>query len=738
MKTTGTDAPGVYGSLPLYAATGMAEPITLYCADASRRESLAARVAALGFSVGVAADMRAACGLSSGAILLADDSADLRDELRAARIAGQGTLPVLILAGATLLPLPSDLAGCAIPISAEPGDSELRTALDAAVQLALRERRFRSLMQASPVGMIEVDAKGDCLFCNDRWTELGGQRRAASLGAGWAAAIHPEDRTAVLDAWRNAAMAGLAFERETRLQRPDGIVIWVRFQALPLLADGDGDGALRGHVATIADVSARKGAETQLAATVAQLRAVFNLFNDAIFLCDVADLKVYGANRLAAKMFGYSPEELLNVTLGQLTAGIPPHTEDAALEWARQTRDGVGPELQEWRVRDRDGHLFWVEVSVRRAGTDGDALLVIIARDISERCSAMEAVRASEERFRLLYENSPVGISMAWLDALHLFDANAAYCRMLGYTVEELRQKTLMELTHPDDRAALAARLFDLVAGRVHQLAYEKRYLHKDGHVVWVSAIVTAVRNREGKVLYGLGITADITERREAERLRLDEQELQRDALVREVHHRIKNNLQGVVSLIEQLKRKHPQAVGALEEAAGQIDAIAVVHGLQGSTFAAEVRPHQLVQAIVASAARLTGTAIAFHESGNDWAGTLNSRDTVAVALIVNELVYNAVKHGAANTACSIEVVTGASAGGFDIRVRNRPARLPPDFDFPAKKGLGTGLTLVTTLLPRRGARLTFAHVDDGVEAHLRLTHPCADMAPAAPRPKEG
>ncbi len=227
-------------------------------------------------------------------------------------------------------------------------------------------------------------------------------------------------------------------------------------------------------------------------------------------------------------------------------------------------------------------------------------------------------------------------------------------------------------------------------------------------------------------LLYALGIVQDISERREAERLRIEHLEQQRDVLVREVHHRIKNNLQGVISLIEQLKRKQPEAAEALEEAAVQVSAIAVVHGLQGSTMASEVWLRQLVRVIVASVERLSDAIIDCRESdaAPDWAWRLNPRDTVSIALILNELLYNAIKHS--DPAGAIEVSFGGHSGAFGVRVFNRPATLPPGFDLSAARSLGTGLTLISSLLPRQGAQLSIQQRADGVEAHLQLTHPCA------------
>jgi PAS domain S-box-containing protein len=350
------------------------------------------------------------------------------------------------------------------------------------------------------------------------------------------------------------------------------------------------------------------------------------------------------------------------------------------------------------------------------------------------------ALSTSEERFHLLFKHSPIGIALVNEDNFFI-DANDAFCHLVGYTLEELQVLTFLDVTHPDCRETNLANIAHLATGEIPNYSVEKRYLHKDGHVIWAHVFAVAIRNHQGVVLYRLAIVEDITERREAERIRIEQLERQRDILVREVHHRIKNNLQGIISLIEQLMLKQPAAADVLEEAAGQIGAIAVVHGLQGQTLSSEVRPRQLIRDIVDSIARLSVRVIECEEfdeckecnecddfSNRGWC--LNERDTVSIALVVNELIYNAIKHTPAGPAVSVAVRFGKQPDSFNIRVTNRPATLPASFDWAKAVGLGTGLTLVASLLPGQGAKLTIEQHDDTVEAHLQLNHPCVGVPP--------
>lgn len=127
-----------------------------------------------------------------------------------------------------------------------------------------------------------------------------------------------------------------------------------------------------------------------------------------------------------------------------------------------------------------------------------------------------EAVRASEAPFRQIFDQSAVGIVQGSLDH-RILDANPGYCRIIGYPIDELRGRPLIDLTHPDDRAADAEVLKAFGSGALAHHEREKRYLRKDGSVVWVLLNVSAVGEPGGPPGFLVGIAQDITGRKAAE-----------------------------------------------------------------------------------------------------------------------------------------------------------------------------------------------------------------------------
>jgi PAS domain S-box-containing protein len=148
----------------------------------------------------------------------------------------------------------------------------------------------------------------------------------------------------------------------------------------------------------------------------------------------------------------------------------------------------------------------------------------MLVTDVTERRRRDERLRESEERFRLAFENAPIGMALVGLDE-RLLDVNPSLCAILGYERDRLVGMTVPQITHPDDVAAEERNKKVLLAGGRSYYRMEKRYLHADGHVVWGQLSVTAVNGPDGRPRAFIGQLEDITERRAAEeRLRASEE----------------------------------------------------------------------------------------------------------------------------------------------------------------------------------------------------------------------
>ncbi len=135
---------------------------------------------------------------------------------------------------------------------------------------------------------------------------------------------------------------------------------------------------------------------------------------------------------------------------------------------------------------------------------------------ITERKAAEGALRASEERFRVTFEEAPVGMVICVGDGV-ITKANRAICRMSGYRQEEIVGRHVRDFTHPEDRETCGPLVKRLLAGEIPSFTLEKRFLRKDGRPAWTQATTAAARGPDGEIAFVLGVVEDINERKQAE-----------------------------------------------------------------------------------------------------------------------------------------------------------------------------------------------------------------------------
>ncbi|HXJ91977.1 MAG TPA: PAS domain S-box protein [Terriglobia bacterium] len=175
------------------------------------------------------------------------------------------------------------------------------------------------------------------------------------------------------------------------------------------------------------------------------------------------------------------------------------------------------PFLAEVRCQLPSGRVQWSMIaSAPRRTPDGRIICDGIELDVTERKRAEEARRESEERFRTTFENAGIGMAVVDLQG-RLLQCNGALQTMLGYTDDELRRMAFTEFTHPDDRDLDMTLYQELIAGKRDKYEIEKRYVRKNGQVIWGHLTGSLVKDPEGVARYGVGMVEDITERKRAE-----------------------------------------------------------------------------------------------------------------------------------------------------------------------------------------------------------------------------
>jgi PAS domain S-box-containing protein len=259
--------------------------------------------------------------------------------------------------------------------------------------------------------------------------------------------------------------------------------------------------------------SARRKAEEQVRTSEEHFRMlVENVRDYAIFILDPGGC-VATWNTGAERLKGYRADEIIG---RHFSLFLPPEDREAGqpetlLAIARERGRG---ESEGWRLR-KDGARFWANVIIT-ALRNHDGVLVGYAKfthDITGQKQAGERIRESEERFRNAFEFAGSGMAIVGLDGRWL-RVNSRLCEILGYDERTLLAKTFRDITHPDDLEANLEQIRTLFSGECRFYHLEKRYLHRDGHIVWGRLTSSLVRDAAGAPLHFVSQIEDVTERK--------------------------------------------------------------------------------------------------------------------------------------------------------------------------------------------------------------------------------
>lgn len=283
---------------------------------------------------------------------------------------------------------------------------------------------------------------------------------------------------------------------------------------------------------------------------------------------------------------------------------------------------------------------------------------------------------------------------------------------LVGYTLFDLLPGS--ERKHLENALA---RLND--GGRV----MEEFTLHgKGGATVRTEVSASRVVDDSTGTAVLVGVFRNIEGRRAEEKRRLAREKRQREVLVREVHHRIKNHLQALVGLIFRETARHPESRPVFAHVMTQINSIAVVHGLQGSTGNDAVNLCDMVASMCQVNEEVRGVpgrlkpVISIPRPA-----VVAESECVPIALLLNELISNAMKHSSDDAApVAVEVSGCVETGVAEVRINNTGC-LSDDFDLSGATDLSSGLGLVRALLPSRGVRFTLENSSDGNQVVTRL-----------------
>ncbi len=262
------------------------------------------------------------------------------------------------------------------------------------------------------------------------------------------------------------------------------------------------------------------------------------------------------ANPRTAAMFGYgSPEEMIGLNALNMIS-----------ETYRQALLAKVPELLEQgsvnptevEFLRKDGSKFWGELRCSAILDNFGNLqsIVNVVTDISHRREMEAALVESESKFRSAFENAPIGMDILALNG-RIMRANKAFCDLIGYDETELNTMTFYDLTHPDDLRDNQQLVDDMIANRIETVRFKKRYIRKDGEVIWVFVSSSLIRGQYNQPVYFVAQVQDITKQIRAEqeiilaRDKAEESDRLKSALLANMSHELRTPMSGVLGFAD-------------------------------------------------------------------------------------------------------------------------------------------------------------------------------------------
>lgn len=480
-----------------------------------------------------------------------------------------------------------------------------------------------------------------------------------------------------------------------------------------------------GFIASFVNVDARHRAESNLTLQADRTRAIL----DSVFV-GIVTLDAHGIawmNRSARRMFAGDLADFVGQPLN--TVATPDLDHPFRLtDYLDELEDGQSHTF-ECQVLGRDGRVFWVVGNaVVTLDELGQRQATYALLDIDRRRQAEADSAEAQATLQRIIKMAPMAIQLIDAHELTLLQANEAAEQFFGIDMARALHQP-PEGIYPAERARLMRADMQSALDNGKPLHREHSVPGRNGSAqIWdINYLPLAA---EGEVADQLLLVAsDVTEQRAAEQARLEAAIAQREMLVREVHHRIKNNLQGVAGLLQQIAARKPEVASAIAEVVGQVQAIAQVYGLQVGA-GGPLRLKAVVEAISQSVQRTFGRTIQLAVEGplaGDW--QLPEAESIPIALSLNELLTNAHKHGPGMQALRCVMTAGEPGVRIDIR---GSGRLPEGFNVDRVPGGVSGLGLVRALLPRRSARLAIVQDGEDVLTRLDLTPPAIHLLPPA------
>ncbi|MCU0845548.1 MAG: PAS domain S-box protein [Spirochaetes bacterium] len=446
-------------------------------------------------------------------------------------------------------------------------------------------------------------------------------------------------------------------------------------------------------LAIVRDVTERRRVEMALARSEEQFRLITENILDCVTLVDMNGTYLY-VTPSYRETLGYAPEDMLGTT--GFTITHPDDLERIFNIYMEGIEQGRTETRYETRLRHKDGHYVPMEIRARSLRDPRGKLTgaILTARDITERKQAEDKLRKSEQRMLTIIEGTHALLVSVDADGRFTYANDATAVAVGRESPEALIGKSYLEFIHPEDRQRVRDTFLDQVSALHPSSTQELRVIDSKGEVKWFSFLSTLLIE-DGKFAGQSGVAQNITERRRAEES-VKDLLAEKELLLREVHHRIKNNMSTIKSLLMLQSRslKNPDASAALSDAANRIQSMSMLYDkLYRTSDLTDMSISKYLPPLVDEIISLFsgGAPVRIEKHIDDF--TLSVKVLVPVGVIVNELITNAMKYAFPDRTDGMILFSAKMNDGLAvISVADNGVGLPSDIELGKSDGFGLKL----------------------------------------------
>lgn len=376
------------------------------------------------------------------------------------------------------------------------------------VELRQSEEKYRLMFEHSPLGVFHFDETGTITACNDSFVRITGYSREKLIGLNTIRDIRDEKMIA---AFKEALSGGMGHYEDYYSSVTRKKITPVKCEFAPILSQ---DGEVTGGIGIVEEITVRKNAEDALRESEELFRLAFQTSPDPVNITTLKDGLYVDVNDGFISLTGYSRDEVVGKTTSEL--GMWNDPEDRRRLVRTLQKNGHVQNL-EAKFRLKDGRVITGLLSARVFRLKGEPHFLSIVRDIDEWRRTEEALRESEEKYRKLFQNAPIGIFQSTIEGTFL-NVNPYFAQIFGYespedVIDSVKDVASQMFCVPENRA----QVLEMALKHDRLRSFEIQYCRKDGSAFTGNLHMQVVRQDDGSVGHLEGFVEDITERKRAE-----------------------------------------------------------------------------------------------------------------------------------------------------------------------------------------------------------------------------